>query len=788
MKKLMIASMSLLFAHFCAAQVRVKGHVTEKNVASPVVNATVRMPDGKTVLSDTAGYFTLQLARPGDISLEVSAIGFKTFTGHFSTRQPDFNIELERKAVLMEPVEIRAVRASDPSPFSKTTLSAATIQQQNLGQDLPFILNQSPSVVVNADAGNGVGYTGIRVRGSDPTRINMTINGIPYNAAESQGIFFVNLPDLASSTNSIQLQRGVGTSSNGSGAFGATMNLLTNEVQQDTYAELNNSYGSFNTWKNTLRAGTGLIDHHFTFDARLSHISSDGYIDRARSDLQSFYVSGAYLTAHSSLRLNVFSGKEKTYQAWYGVPESLLKTNRTFNAAGTERPGSPYNNETDNYKQTHYQLFYNQSLSPNWNLNLAMFYTKGAGYYEQYKAGQSYADYGLEDPVFGTDTLHETDLIRQLWLDNQFFGNTFSLQYKKPATDIIIGGGWNRYLGHHHGDVIWAAAGFPDNYRWYYLEANKTDLNIYGKWQQKISGRVSLFADLQLRKVNYNIYGFRDNPSLVTKNDWLFFNPKLGINYTHNDWRAYASVAVGNKEPNREDFEAGKDGQPSHETLYDAELGIEKRNTVVSWAATYYYMKYHNQLVLTGQINDVGAYTRTNIPNSYRTGIELTGRWKPINWLDANGNLSLSSNKVMNYTSYYDDYDQGGQKSEFLSKADIAFSPAAVAGYTINIRPFNRLELSLIGKYVSRQYLDNTSREDRSLDPFYTQELRLSYRINPRFMKEILLVGQAMNIFDSKYEPNGYTFSYYYGGSLQTENYYYPMAGINFMFALNCKF
>ncbi len=788
MKKLIFAALTLLLTTDMVAQARVKGHVTEKNVASPVAGATIRMPDGKTVLSDTNGYFTIIVARPGTIDLEISAVGFKTYSGKFSSSDENIEIVMDRKLVLMQPVEIRAVRAADPSPFSKTTISSATIQQQNLGQDLPFILNQTPSVVVNADAGNGIGYTGIRIRGSDPTRINMTINGIPYNDAESQGIFFVNLPDLASSTNSIQVQRGVGTSSNGAGAFGASMNLLTNEIQEETYAEINNSFGSFNTWKNTLRAGTGLIDQHFTFDARLSRISSDGYIDRAASNLQSFYVSGAYLTENSSLRLNVFSGKEKTYQAWYGVPESLLETNRTFNSAGTERPGAPYNNETDNYQQTHYQLFYNRALDPRWNLNLAMFYTKGKGYYEQYKAAQSYADYGLENPVYGNDTLQETDLIRQLWLDNHFFGNTFSLQYKKPSTDIIIGGGWSRYLGNHFGEVTWAGAGFPDHYRWYDLDADKTDLNIYGKWQQKLSDRLSVFTDLQVRKVNYNIYGFRDNPTLVTKNDWLFFNPKLGLSYSHHDLRAYASLAVGNKEPNREDFEAGKDVQPSHETLYNAELGIEKRTAVFGWAATLYYMKYRNQLVLTGQINDVGAYTRTNIPNSYRTGIELTGRWKPSNWLDGSANLSLSSNKVLDYTSYYDDYDQGGQKSEMLTKADIAFSPSAIAGYNINIRPFNRLELSLTGKYVARQYLDNTSRKERSLDPFYTQDLRLTYRINPGFMKEILLVGQAMNVFNNLYEPNGYTFSYYYGGSLQTENYYYPMAGINFMFALNCRF
>jgi iron complex outermembrane receptor protein len=788
MKKVMIAVLTLLLYAGSMAQSKVKGQVTEKNVASPVINATIRMPDGKTVLSDSNGYFTLQTRVQGEITLEVSAVGFKTYSGKFSAAQETWEISLERKTLLMEPVEIRAVRASDPSPFSKTTLSSAAIQQQNLGQDLPFILNQTPSVVVNADAGNGIGYTSIRIRGSDPTRINMTINGIPYNDAESQGVFFVNLPDLASSSNSIQVQRGVGTSSNGSGAFGATLNLLTNEIMEDTYAELNNSYGSFNTWKNTFLAGTGLINDHFTFDARLSRIISDGYIDRAQTNLQSFFISGAWLSNKSSVRLNVFSGKEKTYQAWNGVPESLLETDRTFNSAGTDKPGPPYDNETDNYTQTHYQLFYNQALNPSWNLNLAMFYTKGAGYYEQYKSGQSYADYGMENPVYGNDTLYVTDLIRQLWLDNQFFGNTFSLQYKKPSTDIIIGGGWSRYLGNHFGDVVWASVGFPDNYRWYDLDANKTDLNIYGKWQQKISDRISLFTDLQLRKVDYNIYGFRNNPTITTKNDWLFFNPKIGISFSHNEWRSYASVAVANKEPNRDDFEAGKDVQPSAETLYDLEAGIEKRNFIFSWGATFYYMKYRNQLVLTGQINDVGAYTRTNIPNSYRTGLELTGRWKPLNWVDVSGNLAFSSNKVLDYTSYYDDYDLGGQKSEHFSKSDISFSPSTVAGYTANTRPFSRLEFSLIGKYVSRQYLDNTSRMERSLDPFYTQDLRLSYRINPRFMKEILLVGQAINIFNTRFEPNGYTYSYYYGGSLQTENFYYPMAGINFMFALNCKF
>jgi iron complex outermembrane recepter protein len=784
MKKAIFTLVSLLGILPAIAQISYKGRILEKNVASPVTNATIKAGDNYAI-TDENGYFQLR-STPGT-AIEVSAIGFKKWTSSL-TDSTRISIYLDRDAYLMQPVEINAVRASDLSPFTKTTLTARSLEKINLGQDLPYLLNQTPSVVVNSDAGNGVGYTGIRIRGSDPTRINMTINGIPYNDAESQGIFFVNLPDLASSVNSIQIQRGVGTSSNGAGAFGATLNLLTNELNVQPYAEVNNSFGSFNTWKNTVKLGSGLINDHFSFDTRLSRISSDGYMDRASSDLQSFFISGAYSSNKSSLRLNVLSGKEKTYQAWYGVTESQLETDRTFNPAGMERQGSPYDNETDNYKQTHYQLFYNQALSPYLNLNFAMFYTHGAGYYEQYKADEFYSDYGLPDFVTGKDTLTSTDLIRQLWLDNNFYGNTFSLQYKKSNTELIFGGGWSKYVGNHYGDVIWAKAGISDDYRWYDLDADKSDVNVYLKWQQKLSNTVRFFADVQGRSVNYNIYGFRNNPSLIVKNDWFFVNPKLGVSYTKNNWHAYISYAIANKEPNRDDFEAGADHQPVYEQLNDLEIAVEKRSAQLSWGATLFYMRYKNQLVLTGEINDVGAYTRTNIPESYRAGLELTASWKPANWIDLSANIAASENKVQDFTAFYDDYDNGGQKTEIHSESDLAFSPRWVGGASLNMRPLPRTELSFISKYVSRQYLDNTSRDSRSLDPFFVQDMRISYRIIPRFMKEILLMGQINNVFNTLYEPNGYTFSYYYGGSLQTENYYYPMAGTNFMVALNLKF
>ncbi|HEX3166714.1 MAG TPA: TonB-dependent receptor plug domain-containing protein [Chitinophagaceae bacterium] len=690
--------------------------------------------------------------------------------------------------LLLEPVEVKAIRAAENAPFTKTNLTKKQIEKLNVGQDLPFILNQTPSVVVNSDAGNGVGYTGIRIRGSDASRINVTLNGVPFNDAESQGTFFVDLPDFSSSVGSIQVQRGVGTSSNGAGAFGASINISTNEVNLKPYAEFNNGYGSFNTWKNTIKVGSGLVSDHFTTDFRLSRIRSDGYIDRASSDLRSFYFSTAYLGKKNSLRFNMFSGKEKTYQAWYGVSEADLQTNRTINYAGMERPGEPYNNETDNYKQDHYQLFYNQELTSRLKFNLGLFYIKGKGYYEQYKADQAYVDYGLPEPIYGTDTITNTDLVRQLWLDNDFYGNIFSLQYKANNSQLTVGGGWNRYEGNHYGDVIWAEKGLALPGRWYDLDANKNDFTIYFKQQTKISSLVSVFYDLQYRAVKYDLFGFRDNPDLIIKNDYNFFNPKVGLSFQKNEWSGYLSYSRGQKEPNREDFEAGTEQQPKPEKLNDLESGIEKRNDTYTIGLTGYYMRYEDQLVLTGKINDVGAYTRTNIPKSYRAGLELVASAKITSWLNAAGNFSVSKNKVKDFTEYIDDYDNGGQQINQYSSTDIAFSPNMVGGATINFIPLKNAELSFISKYVGKQYLDNTQNESRKLNAFYTQDARFIYTISKGCLKELNIIFQANNLFEKLYEPNGYTFSYYYGGSLTTENYYFPMAGRNFMVGVNLKF
>ena len=595
------------------------------------------------------------------ISTFFCAMAFGAF-GQSETKKKD--------TLYLQPIEVIAIRAGDKSPFTKNNLTKKQIEINNLGQDLPYLLNQIPSVVINSDAGNGVGYTGIRIRGTDATRINVTLNGIPYNDAESQGTFFVDLPDFSSSANSIQVQRGVGTSSNGAGAFGASINLSTNEINDSSYFELNNSYGSYNTLKNTLKFGSGIIGKNFTIDGRLSRISSDGYVDRASSNLKSFYISTAFVDVKQSLRLNIFSGKEKTYQSWYGIPESMLENNRQYNSAGQNQPGKPYDNETDNYTQTHYQLFYNNKINNYWKSNIAIFLTKGAGYYEQYKSAESFATYGLPDYQVGNATITQTDLIRQLWLDNNFYGSIFSVQHQKHNTHLTIGGSLNQYDGINFGDVIWAKvqAAVPSNYKWYNHTATKKDLSFYTKWTQQINQHWQSFIDLQIRNVNYTINGFRDNPSLFINNKYNFLNPKAGLTYTFKTWQAFLSYAMASKEPNRDDFEAGAALQPKAEKLQDIELGIERKNRALTYSANFYFMQYKDQLVLTGKINDVGAYTRTNIAASYRAGVELQTNFIITKKLNIAANVTMSENRVKDFTEYIDDYDNGGQLTNFYKK------------------------------------------------------------------------------------------------------------------------
>lgn len=684
----------------------------------------------------------------------------------------------------LQPVEVNAVKATDKNPFAKTNVTKEEIAQRNTGQDLPFILGNLPSVTVNSDAGNGIGYTGIRIRGTDATRINVTLNGVPYNDAESLGTYFVDLPDIASSAGSIQVQRGVGTSSNGAGSFGGSINISTNELNTKRSFELNSTAGSYESFKNTLLFNSGIFGKHFTVDARLSNIRTEGYIDRAAVRLQSYYLSTAYVNDKNSLRFNLINGKEKTYQAWNGVPEAALDTNRRYNSAGTEKPGEPYSNEVDNYTQTHYQLFYNHKFSRRLKSNIAFFLTRGKGYYEQYKAGEDLADYGL--PYYGSIT--STDLVRRLWLDNYYYGTIFSLQYDRKNTQVIFGGGANRYDGKHYGEIISATeqAAVPLNYRWYNNTAHKSDLSAYVKWTQSLTKNLQTFIDLQGRFIDYEINGFRDHPALNVDKKYSFFNPKFGFTYQQNNIKTYISYSRAVKEPNRDDFEADLKQLPSPEKLDDYEAGIEYKKKNLSAGMNLYYMNYTDQLVLTGKINDVGAYTRTNVPNSHRAGIELFADAVFNKYISASGNITFSRNKIKNFTEYVDDYDNGGQAAIYHGETDISFSPNVISSVSVNITPVKNALLTLTGKYVGEQFLDNTSNKSRMLHDYYTQDVRAGYTWNKTKGAEINAFVQVNNIFSRLYEANGYTFSYIYGG-FTTENYYFPMAPANFMIGLNIK-
>jgi iron complex outermembrane recepter protein len=685
----------------------------------------------------------------------------------------------------LQPVEVSTVKASEKNPFAKTNLLKADIKKQNIGQDLPFILNNTPSVVVNSDAGNGIGYTGIRIRGTDATRINVTLNGIPYNDAESLGTYFVDMPDIASSASSIQIQRGVGTSANGAGSFGGSINVSTNEPIIKKNIELNSTAGSYGSFKNTLLFNSGIFKKHFMVDARMSNIRSEGYIDRAASRLNSYFLSGSYVDNKNILRLNIFTGKEKTYQAYYGTNEVALDTNRTYNSAGTEKPGEPYENQVDDYRQTHYQLFYTHKFNPDLKSNIAVFFTKGKGFYEQYKASQKLSRYGL--PAFGSTT--KTDMINQLWLDNDFYGSIFSLQYDKKNTQVILGGGYNRYEGEHFGQIIWAKvqAAVPTNFEWYNTPARKYDFSAYTKWTQTIHKNFQTFIDVQIRNVDYNINGFRKNPTLKVNTTNLFFNPKAGITFSKDHFKAYASFGHATKEPNRDDFEAAPTKLPNHEKLNDIETGIEYKKANINIGASFYFMLYKDQLILTGKINDVGAYTRTNVEDSYRAGLELFGSAQINKIFSLYCNITFSKNKVKNFTEYGDDYDNGGQYSTFYNEADIAFSPNVISSLSLNIEPIKNASINLTSKYVGKQYLDNTSNNNRKLKDYFTQDARAGYTWTGRNIKEVNLFLQANNIFSKLYEANGYTFSYITGGKLTTENFYFPMAPTIFMLGLNIK-
>ena len=703
----------------------------------------------------------------------------------FAAKAQEKNLD----TTLLQTVEVLSTIAGDKVPITKTNFSKQALKKENVGQDLPFILQSTPGLVANSDAGNGVGYTGLRLRGSDATRINITINGIPFNDAESQGTFLVNIPDVVSSTSSIQVQRGVGSSSNGAGAFGGSIHLKTNEIIKDRRTELNLVAGSFGTFKSTLINHTGLLDKKFTIDTRVSHIRSDGYIDRARSNLKSLYNSIALYKKKNNFRFNVLHGSEETYQAYYGVNDEQLKNNRTFNPAGTEKPGGPYDNEVDNYRQTHLHFFYNQEFSKYIKANLTLFYTHGTGYYEQYKANARLSSYDLPNYINGSDTIRRTDLVRRLWLRNNFFGALYNVQYEKNNTEIVTGLSANTYDGDHFGKIVSATvqAAIPKNHEWYDNNAIKKEFSAYSKWTEKLNRNFYSFIDLQVRTLSYNIDGFRNNPALLVDNNYTFFNPKAGISFRKNNYNAYLTYGKASKEPNRDDFETGIISAPKAETLNNIELGVGKKQSSFSWGMNTYFMSYKNQLVLTGQINDVGAFTRINIPKSHRMGMEMEMGIKINKFISFNANLALSSNRIKDFNEFI--YDENGIAIiNNYKNSTIAFSPSVVGFSNVDIRITEQLEINLPLKYVSRQYLDNTENKNRSLDAYFNQDMGIRYKMMPKKLKELEFFGRVNNVFNAKYAANGYTFSYIFASEQTTENYYFPMATRFYSVGMNLSF
>jgi iron complex outermembrane recepter protein len=731
----------------------------------------------------------------------------------------------KRQMEQLNPIEVRAIRAGSDAPFAKTEITGAALQKGNLGQDLPILLQYTPSIVVTSDAGTGVGYTGMRLRGTDGSRINVTLNGVTVNDAESQGTYFVDLPDLASSTTSIQIQRGVGSSTNGPAAFGGTVSIANLAINEQPGIAGSISYGSFNTQKYTIQAGTGFIQDKLALQVRLSQITSVGFIDRSASDLKSFQINGAWrVSPKTTIQGMLLQGIETTHQAWNGVPEEKLRGNDSalqahyYNNVGVlyfsprdsanlfssdpRRYNSfTYDNQIDRYRQNYYQLFADHQFSPGLTAHVGLFLTRGLGYYEEFKQSEKYSKYGLESysPSAG-DTITNTDLTRQLWLDNYNYGGVFSLLWDlKKGTKLTLGGAGSQYIGSHYGYILWSQnGGIPEHYRWYKLDAQKNDFNIYGKAEHYIAKKLLFYGDLQLRSVGYFMNGFRNNPSLRPAVTYTFFNPKAGLTWFLPSTplmrqKMYVSFATASHEPNRDDFEASPNSLPKPERLYDFEGGYERVADFWTISANAYYMRYQDQLVLTGKINDVGAYARINVPNSYRAGLELQAAWKPLSWLSFQANGTFSQNKIENFTEYVDNYDNGTQQTIAHGTTDIAFSPSFISAEGVTLTPFHRSEkgkgfsIELLSKYVSRQYLDNTSTESRSIDPYGLVDLRLRYNLSLAPFREAGLTLMLNNVLDKSYESNGYTYSYIYGGTQTTQNFFYPQAGFNCLVGLNLK-
>jgi iron complex outermembrane recepter protein len=797
LKNLLSAFCALLLPVLASAQFTISGKITDQQTGEVLPGASVVLTGTHTsVATDVSGIYQINGLQAGNYTIKVSYIGYQVVTNNIVLNSSQaFDFKLNKSNLLTEEVTVTATRASANAPIAYTNLNKSDIAPNNTGRGFEYLLDQTPSTVVSSNGGAGVGYTSIRIRGSDATRINVTLNGIPLNDAEDQGVYFVDLPDLASSVENIQVQRGVGTSTNGAGAFGASINIQTTTRRDSAYVELNSSAGSYGTVKNTVGLGTGLLDGHFSVDGRFSDVTSDGYIDRAFSELKSFFLTGAYYGKNSVIRLNVFSGYERTGQAWDGVPQdSVLKGNRRYNDLGLESNGTFFGNQTDNYTQNYYQLLYDQKLSDKVSFNGALHFTKGYGYYEEYVNNDSLKNYGVKPVTVGGTTIYTTDLTRQLWLSNNFYGATYNFTYhpQKNAT-FTLGGAYNEYDGDHYNNIQWTAqsAGISPGYQYADNTAQKNDFNIFGRAEYHL-GKFLLYGDIQYRHIYYSFLGFDENLNNVQEQvDLNFVNPKAGITYQMTDRsNVYASFSVGNHEPDRNDYtESTPSSRPKPETLDDWEVGYRTHSSIFSGGINGFYMHYNNQLVLTGSLDYVGAAIRSNVKDSYREGIEADGKLIINQQLSWGLNAAISSNKVYNFQQYLYDYDNGETVLyKQYNKTDIAYSPSFVGGSTISYHPTSHAEIAFISKYVSRQDLDNTSTVARSLDAYFVNDIRINYNFSIKSVKNIGIGLLIDNIFSEKYQSDGATYPDIEGGKVVNYNYFFTQAPINFLLSLNLKF
>lgn len=830
MNKVLTTIAFLLSLSTLHAQTSLLGRVTDVQ-GQPLPGASVLVLETQQgAVSGPDGRYLIENLLPGIYQVQFSFVGFQSVTNRVEVLQNQRSVSLEvtlsPSAILLDALTVRATRAGEQSPFTYSVVSKDALSARNLGQDVPFLLDATPSAVVTSDAGAGIGYTGIRIRGTDPTRINVTINGVPLNDAESHNVFWVDLPDFAASTQDIQIQRGAGASTNGSGAFGATINLRTDELQLEPNGEVNIGAGSFGTRRAMAKFGTGLLGKKapsgspptgFVFDGRLSRVASEGYIERASADLKSFHFSGAWLGERQSLRAHVFSGHEVTYQAWNGVPAQWVddEKRRRFNVSGTEKPGEPHADEVDNYLQTHAQLIYNHSLNQRWHLNFTGHYTRGYGFFEQYKADEAPSRYLLpEQPCSDSLRPCEYDYIRRRWLDNHFLGGIGALHYgsDNPRWQATFSAGWNRYLGDHYGEIIWGESleGAQPGHRYYFGIGDKSDYHVFAKGQYELRKGFFWHVDLQYRLVAYEVTG-TDNDLRQTNADlnYGFFNPKLGWFWNINaGWSASASFAVAHREPNRSDFTDAPAGErPRAERLYNSEAGLQYRQGRRSFGLNLYHMHYRDQLVLTGNINDVGAAIRTNVPDSYRLGLELTASAPLASRLSLEGNATLSRNKILNFKEYRDNWDTWEQEVIEHGTTDIAFSPELIAFGRLSWEAMRRqrqqLTLSLGCKHVGQQFIDNTSNDFAVLDAYTVGEFQLRWALRPAVVEELSINLLINNLFDARYSANAWTYRYTsasydarpddpYARLEEGNRYnltgYFPQAGRNVLLGVTARF